>query len=288
MEALYNIIDVDFKDISQYPDVMQKIWNPESGIDGIIIRNVLSQAEIDSIKRDLHKVKDLEIRKDTGLITCPRAFAEIASESENDEKKLKVLFQEMEDIWSRFQKEFEVPLNDKFKSLLSTITGSWTPEVPKGPDGVGICAPSTFKRMLPGAGSLIAHCGNWFHNMWPYIFEHMGKACILKGQMSFFITIQPAEVGGELVLYDVQWKDAVEKVDPVQNVLVMNSGQIRDLEDPIQTKTLRLKPNAGDLLCFAGGRIWHKVSLNQGSEDRITVGGFLTPSKEGNKIYYWS
>lgn len=283
---LYNFIDVEFSEIEKYSSIMDDISAGTKGIDGIIIRNVFTKDEVASIKQDLSKVDDEGIRINEGLITIPKAFSQVDQASFSSDEKLKEIFLDVERIWKRFGNDFRVPLKERIYEALRSISGDREMVVPAGLDDVGHYTPATFKRMLPGEGSLVPHCGNYFHNEFPYLFNHLGQDSYIHDQMSFFITIQPAEEGGELVLYDVLWEEA--EVRENHTVLHMKNGKTKDLENPKQTRTQPFKPNAGDLLCFAGGRIWHRVSYVKGNQQRITLGGFLSPSKDGTKTYFWS
>ncbi|MFT5860233.1 MAG: hypothetical protein ACI865_002341, partial [Flavobacteriaceae bacterium] len=42
------------------------------------------------------------------------------------------------------------------------------------------------------------------------------------------------------------------------------------------------------LLIFSGGPIWHKVELVEGTQNRITVGGFLALTEDEKTLKYWT
>jgi hypothetical protein len=46
--------------------------------------------------------------------------------------------------------------------------------------------------------------------------------------------------------------------------------------------------NEGDLLVFAGGELWHRVSKVEGSLTRYSLGGFMGFSHDGSRLYVWS
>ena len=51
---------------------------------------------------------------------------------------------------------------------------------------------------------------------------------------------------------------------------------------------VRLRPRAGDMILFDGGRWFHKVDVVRGSATRWTIGGFLMFDRDGRRAYYWS
>jgi hypothetical protein len=96
--------------------------------------------------------------------------------------------------------------------------------------------------------------------------------------------LQKPEAGGELTIFDVTRTKAVKKLNDLQ--LESRSGELLDIEKNVDNMPLQI--DNGDLLIFDGGTIWHRVELVKGNKHRITLGGFIGFTKDGNEIYYWS
>ena len=56
--------------------------------------------------------------------------------------------------------------------------------------------------------------------------------------------------------------------------------------DLSSVEQLKLTPEIGDMIVFAGGQIWHKVETVKGKKSRYRVGGFLTVSKDNKSLYF--
>ena len=67
---------------------------------------------------------------------------------------------------------------------------------------------------------------------------------------------------------------------------LVDGRPIREVIDRYERRAIR--PRAGDLLFFDGGRIWHLVSAVRGQRVRITLGGFAAFSLDDRSIVYWS
>ncbi|MHC5719332.1 MAG: 2OG-Fe(II)-dependent halogenase WelO5 family protein, partial [Nostoc sp.] len=96
--------------------------------------------------------------------------------------------------------------------------------------------------------------------------------------------------GGELVIYGLEW-DGEELVFENTNSkngyssrLYQQSHQVFDQ----QYGSMTFKPNIGDMMLFDGGHFYHCIVPTIGDRTRITIGGFLSFSKEHDTIYYWS
>ena len=129
-----------------------------------------------------------------------------------------------------------------------------------------------------------AHAGNQFIDVISD-YQHLNTLADVKDQLSYFTVLSPPESGGELVLYDLLWKDTPEifKLDRRPN-----SPQRHKIVEAKYKKLNYINPPKGAILIFAGGKIWHKVSPIQGSRNRVTLGGFLAHSRNKDVYYYWA
>jgi len=137
--------------------------------------------------------------------------------------------------------------------------------------------PAAVRCLFPDGGGIIAHVGNEFIEKMPEILA-LHKIAKPYNQLSFFLVVQLPEEGGNLVLYDATWEETKE-----MNLSFAETSSI------VKQKTRQqVKLKEGDLIIFAGGEIWHEVTPMNGGRDRITVGGFMAPSIEKDKWYFWS
>jgi len=141
-------------------------------------------------------------------------------------------------------------------------------------DGRDYC-PATV-RHLPVGCQIPVHCGLFFMESGGYR-EIMGSLDSVS-QLSWFIPLQTASVGGELLVYDLKWTDPD----------VPSQGQFFDPTAIEARPAVTVSPPPGSLLIFDGGRWFHKVSPVEGARDRWTLGGFLGFKKDLLEIVYWS
>lgn len=138
--------------------------------------------------------------------------------------------------------------------------------------------PATIRVCRPGKGGIQTHVGNEFNDKMPDI-RHLSKIARVHDQLSFFFLLQKPDAGGRLVLFDAVWEDTKDALarDYSTAVQLVESGHAHPIE-----------MQAGDLIIFAGGRVWHKVEDVGGETDRVTLGGFMAYAKEGKVLYHWS
>ena len=110
----------------------------------------------------------------------------------------------------------------------------------------------------------------------------------IRCQLSWFIPLQTAEEGGELELYGLDFEDTRplrEERPPGSDGMDELSGLtfLVELAD-----SMRVDPAAGDLVLFDGGRWYHRVRPVRGHRPRITLGGFLAFSRDGEELFFWS
>jgi hypothetical protein len=101
--------------------------------------------------------------------------------------------------------------------------------------------------------------------------------------MSWFFTLQCPKEGGELWVAHSRYANYEKEgqfhlKDPVGNKLNLD-----------ELEHIKITTPACSLLMFNGGNHWHKViPPSDTSCNRITLGGFMALSTDGEKIYYWS
>jgi len=114
-------------------------------------------------------------------------------------------------------------------------------------------------------------------------FEHgaMQKIALDRSTlMSFYVPLALPDRGGELRIYEVDWKEGrglIERMggdDAARAYLLTRAHTV-------------LRPGIGDLLLFDGGRHYHEVTP-VGGRPRWTLGGFLALSSDQRSIHFWS
>lgn len=283
---LYDFRTVTVADLDNIPNGIRDMYDRR--MDGLLIKNVLTLEEVETIKTNLNK---LEESKKTvlneGFSNYPMSFAQQDQTSENSRERLKAYFEGCVEFRETFLEVFGVDFEEKVQMVLGKLAGGRTVEAPIGVDDVGTFTPGNFRFLKPGPGTIKAHCGNYFHKEFPHFFSHLSERSHVKDQLSYFLMLQPAEAGGELRLFDIEWKDVETRLHG-DTVLEGKDGKKYDLDHPRQVKYQDIKPEAGDMITFAGGQIWHRVEYVQGSRRRLTLGGFLSISHDDQKIYYWA
>jgi len=284
-DPIYNIVDVEASDLGDYSTGIDKMQSGE--IDGFIIRNVMSKAELDTLIKSHDRIEDdKKYFSDTGMAVYPPPFSNLDKSSSTYRQELEQFFIDAGSRWDSFQSKFGFDFEGRIHEILSKICNGRKAETPIGVDGVGRYNPGCFKHLIPGEGLFKAHCGNLFHKEFPTFYEHMNEISIIENQMSYFVMLDPSQKGGELTMYDLLWKNAEVRMNG-DTVLKDKEDEMHDLENKKQVKRQQLSPQAGDMIVFSGGRIWHKVELAEETR-RLTCGGFLTRSRDNDSVYTWS
>lgn len=145
--------------------------------------------------------------------------------------------------------------------------------------------PAQVRSFSPGCGGLPAHVGNEFRSqLAETAMSHLITTTQVTGHISYFVMLQPAEKAGELVIYDLYWEDNQGHTD---------YGDIDDVGFPddswIESVPSRRVPlGPGDMVLFTGGYRWHRVDPPEGNRERVTYGGFSSPSLDGTEIHFWA
>ncbi|MFT5779123.1 MAG: hypothetical protein ACI837_002080 [Crocinitomicaceae bacterium] len=287
---LYNWKYLDISELSDYPDLIKNIYDKE--YDGVIIRNVFSEEEIAQVKERIEGI-DKAITSPTGVgHSYPRIFAQMMRPKSGEaitEDYLKDYFTGCEKWPSESNDLLGLDFSDRIESTFKKISGDRPIEIPKGYNGIGSYLNSSIRVNYPGKGFIMVHCGNYFQQEFSEFYDHLTSEVNVKDQLSYFVTVNPAEKGGELTLFDLLWEEGQTKRDArADNLILLADGSELDSGPDSPLKRQKVSPGAGDLLIFSGGPIWHKVELVEGNEERITMGGFLSFTSDYTKIKYWT
>ena len=109
--------------------------------------------------------------------------------------------------------------------------------------------------------------------------RHLSQYARVHDQLSYFFLLRKPDEAGQLVLYDALW-------DETKEALAQDYPTAVKLVESRKAHVIDMEP--GDLVIFAGGRIWHQVRDVEGETNRVTLGGFMAYSKDMSRLYHWS
>ncbi len=255
--------------------------------DGYIIQNVLNETEVKELVsafENLDAYKAVHFEKREGFIN-PRAFSQIQNENEFDFDLLNSYLNDAE-WFAKFLKErLSFNIKEKLLDTLAKLQNNVPITIPNYSTGGTHKAFTfaTYRFLKPDKGGMHIHCGSMFREIYPNFYKQLDKIINFDGQLSYFLMLQRPEKGGQLRLFDAEWKDYKKHFDGLgfvndqEQVKAMNETIIQDID-----------PKPGDLLIFVGGDIWHEVTNPELGLPRITLGGFLAYSNKRDEIYVWS
>lgn len=279
--------EISVAEIATYPNGLDDLLNRR--IDGFLIRNVLSQEEVATLLQNFARISQdrLSSMPEGGIF--PPVFAQVAQWKNTTRETYEKYFADCLQYKHDFEKDFGVNFEAKMNAIFTAMSGDREVMVPAGYDGNGSYAFATIRSLNNKAGNISIHCGNYFQTAFSKFYEHLTETTNVIDQLSYFVMLQTAETGGELTLYDIDWQDAQFKEDPKENneIIGVNGNKI-DVRDSAGRKKLYVNPQAGDMILFAGGQIWHRVERVRGNRSRITIGGFMGYSHDKKNICYWS
>jgi len=256
-------------------------------IDGYIIKNVISNAEVQEMIQAfeyLDKNREVHFHGREGYIN-PRAFAQIQNNNEFDEGLLQSYLEDAEWLSSFLKNKLSFDIETRIKKTLSEMQCSIPVSVPycevKGEKKTFTFA--TYRFLKVSAGGMHIHCGSMFRKIYPNFYKRIDQIVNFEGQLSYFLMLQRPSKGGQLRLFDAEWKkykkhnDGIGFYDSNNTIKSMESTAFQDID-----------PMPGDLLIFVGGDIWHEVTSPTEGLPRITFGGFLAYGNNRSNIYVWS
>jgi len=144
------------------------------------------------------------------------------------------------------------------------------------------------RRMKPHASYAIEiHCENSFLNQLnPRLRKFLYETVDIEEALSFYAVLQK-DAGGDLLLFDKQWSDYAVDAGNLDEATRNNKHLFFKQGDNLEQTRLELQE--GDMVVFRAAQIWHCIDEVRGNRDRVTIGGFIAPSKQDKKILYsWS
>ena len=141
--------------------------------------------------------------------------------------------------------------------------------------------PGNVRWYDPGLGGLRAHVGNEFRLAHEEgAMSHLIATTDIHNHLSYFVVLQPPEQGGALSVFDLLW-DSYQPDGREQ-------WYLEDDSDFDEQPAMQHHPGPGDMILFGGGWRWHRIDPIGGNVPRITYGGFLAPSTDGDALHLWS
>lgn len=160
--------------------------------------------------------------------------------------------------------------------LLRRFSGGRDVRVPRAVDGREY-VPYTLRRLAEHKQIGIHHDRHFRLRL----YEQLAEIVDTRTLVSWVITIQAPEEGGELFVYNV--------TPDTPNAPKLPNGFQFDLAAIEQRYGyVKLIMQAGDLFLLASGTYLHRVGRILGPRARITVGGFLALERSGEQVLYWS
>lgn len=276
-DSFVQVFDVDVDDLHHFPNGLDDIR--QERLQGLLIRNVMPAdfcAEVVArLERKEIPFLELSFQKTYGAHLLGRpvdmsdpGLTQYFRESREFREACRKLFQGGPDYESRIE------------DVCKRIGGGRSVQVPpaRAPDE-GSYISSTI-RILPPGGTIGVHCGN--EAMYRQTYNHLNTIIENVDQLSFFLTLNAPEGGGELVIFSLR-HDAIEPS-------MMNKEGTRCYVDNVidRYQKVAVRPRTGDLLIFDGGRYFHLVSPVLGAKIRWTIGGFIGFGRDDKSLYYWS
>lgn len=165
---------------------------------------------------------------------------------------------------------------EEFRRVLGAFSGGRPVDIAVNSDGRQY-VPFTIRRLVDGRQIGIHHDYHYPLDLYKDLATRLDTRTLI----SFVVTLQAPEQGGELFVYGVtpQTPDAPK----------LPNGFSYDLE-AIERRfdRARFEVGAGDLFLLASGRCLHRVGLVAGPRARVTMGGFLALEKDHQRVLFWS
>jgi hypothetical protein len=178
-----------------------------------------------------------------------------------------------------YREAFGFDPHERLREVLEPMTAPLTVGAPS--EGGRPYNPGNIRRYDPGFGGLKAHAGNEFIELIADgAVHHLLSTTQVIDHLSYFVVLQPAEVGGSLSVFDLLYDEHVHEDEKWAGT--------RDDAWFNTIPCLRLDPGPGDMILFGGGWRWHRVDEIAGTVPRITYGGFASPSLDGEQLHLFS
>lgn len=273
-------IEIDSKELFKQKNnsYIKKILNKE--IQGFIVKGLFNNHEISEVLKEIQSIPKRFFNEVIFGEIFPLPFAVMNNGEEGVAK-----YFESQNQYIHYSKKNKLCKLDKFiENAFSAIDKTIKKENLTDVYEKKEMTLATLRKFHPNKGGLHIHCGHSHQEV--KFYNRLPSDLALQPQLSFFLVIQNSEKGGELTVYDLLWEKGQHKDNSESNEYILNKDNQKIMVKNLNS--FKIKPNAGDLLVFAGGDIYHRVEQIEGNSDRITFGGFINFSKDLKTYYLWS
>lgn len=250
----------------------------DGAVTGVVIDEVLTGGEIHRLLGIIPGLEG-EFRTDLNYgngFSLPSMFGQVKRHED-----MQSLESYLDDI-SRFPLRAEACFGGRLSQLIEGKLSSCFGPMPLRPiEGL---LPFSIRVVFPLRGGLFLHRDG---ELLPAIHERLEATLreniIPDTMMSWFLTLQQPERGGELWVADSRYSDHSRESN---TSLRSPDGVVMGIDD---MESELVSPAAGSLLMFHGGAYWHRVlPPADGCCDRITLGGFMALSTDRREVCYWA
>ena len=277
-EIFFNFIEIDYSEVKNNPNLIKDIQQEK--LAGFITKNVFSLQEVEEIKTALANIPQEEKRIGpmAELFHLPFTSASDSGDRLNAYINKAAALQK-----HRSAKAIDMLLT-RFEQFFTAVGHPFEVQVTRLKNQGAACAAGNFRSFFPNKGGFYVHCEYFIQKKAPFYYQ-LVEPLSQEGQLSYLVQLQNSEVGGELTLYNMLWKDIQDKEKQEDNEYVIDkSGKRIYLKD---VKHFSVNAQPGDVVVFSGGPIWHRVEDILGTKPRITYGGFLKFTADGKGLRYW-
>lgn len=273
MTELFNWFELDVNDLGEHLDGAKQLQTGAS--DGFLIRNVLSQQEASAVVEGLSKF--------SSQLQFPMPFGQMFGEPLMiTQPGLTGYLDNAQKFRTELLEHCGLDFDQRLIDVFTSMSGGRNVSCPST-NIDELYGGSVIRIIKPHTHGLHVHAGNEFVNEYESM-KDLSQQSDLYDQLSFFVVLQAPEEGGELSLYDLKWEKTPQEVhtERYPHFSLERDQYFANIE------CRPTNPQVGDMIFFAGGRIWHQVNPHTGERDRITMGGFTSFSHDDQTVYFWS
>jgi hypothetical protein len=273
------VLDVSARDMAVAADCISQMYNNE--IDVVVVRGAVRPEPLAAVAESFERGEQTPAwnRPNAQVATEDIQVLGVAATPTYSTPRGPSLDEYLESAtWHQRAPVFDEPFDPvaEITRALSRVSGGRPVALLSTPDGREF-APFTVRRLAEGKGIGLHHDLHTSLAM----FRDVAPALDTHILVSYVVTLQGPESGGELVVYNV----APDTPDAPK----MPNGFQWDLAGvEARFDSVKVQTGAGDLFLFASARCLHRVAPVVGSRARVTMGGFLAMDRGHERVLYWS
>lgn len=266
---LFKIKNIDYHNLTFSDDINDMYQG--NGLDGVIIRSVLSESELALIAK---KEKDKRIIYPIVITDLVSMIGQTIFYYKEGMQSYLRMAKETE---QRIIDIFEFDIFERLSTILKTLSGGRSVLVPIN-NGLNYQRANLRKwhpnyNLPPHADYEHTLAENNLANEW------LAKHVDLVNGLNHVLLLNAPEQGGILTIHDLHWDNGKK---------FLNKPLRQRKESQFAKFDYQVVPLlAGDFFLFNAYQIWHSVSKIEGEKSRITLGGSVTLSKDSKKIFYF-